>query len=83
MVPHLIYHKAFKMEDGTDPDLTEGKEYELNCVYSTQSYDNGEYILAFQILDDDSMVHTFFSDEEWFSEHFTVVGDIESVKEEI
>lgn len=77
MIPHLIYHTAFKMDDGTDPDLTVGKEYELNCVFK-----DGK-VLAYQILDDDSMVHTFHDDEEWFSQHFTVVGDIDSVMEEV
>ncbi len=77
MVPHLIYHTAFKMVDGTSPDLTVGKEYELNCVF----LDNG--VRAYQILDDGHMVHTFHGDEGWFSEHFTVVGDIDSVTEEV
>ncbi len=78
MVPHLFYHKAFKLDDGSDPDLTVGKEYELNCVFKD---DYG--VLQYQILDDSSMVHGFHDDEEWFSEHFTVVGNIESVMEEI
>lgn len=76
MVPHLIYHKAFKMDDGSAPDLTVGKEYELNCVLITDE------VMQYQILDDRCMVHGFFSDEEWFSEHFTIVGDIDSVTEE-
>ena len=77
MVPHLIYHTAFVMDDGSKPDLTVGKEYELNCVFK-----DGD-VLAYQILDDSSMVHTFHDDEKWFSKHFTVVGDTDSVLEEV
>ena len=77
MVPHLIYHTAFVMDDGSKPDLTVGKEYELNCVFKYQ-----DESLMFQILDDNNMVHSF-PEEEWFSEHFTVVGDIGSVLEEV
>ncbi len=78
MVPHLIYNEAFKMDDGSKPDLTVGKEYELNCVFEDE-----DGVKQYQIVDDCGMVHGFHDDEDWFSEHFTVVGSIDSVMEEI
>lgn len=75
MVPHLKYHTAFRLEDGTKPDLTVGKKYELNCVFK----DKHTYV--YQILDDTGLVHTFHDDEDWFSKHFEVAGNVASILE--
>lgn len=81
MQPYLKYFKAFKMDDGTKPALTVGKDYELNCAFMSDETTGLELVVS--IIDDRSMVHTFWTEEEWFSEHFTIVGDVDLVMEQI
>lgn len=77
MQPYLKFIKAFKMEDGENPNLTVGRDYPIDCAFMD------EEVLVVSILDDISMVHIFDTEEEWFSESFTLVGDVDLVMEQI
>lgn len=77
MEPFLRYNKTFLMDDGCEPSLTVGGKYPLDC-----SFMDGDSLIV-SVINDDSNVHTFDTTEEWFSEHFDVVGDVDYVMEQI
>ena len=81
MAPTLIYKKAFMMEDGTPPDLTLDKSYEVVCSYTLP----GNTFISLDIIDDANRVHSFDLDidREWFNLSFDLLGDIQEVWEEI
>jgi len=78
MNPYLILSKSFVMFDGSKPDLTVGSKYEIVCSFFDYIFE----VQACQILDDKGIVRTFYRGI-WFSQHFTVHGDVDSVLEQI
>lgn len=81
MRPYLKYIKTFKMQDGTSPDFTLGKNYNIDCAF--MSDETTGYELVVTAINDKDMVHVFHTEEEWFSESFTLVGDVDLVMEQI
>lgn len=78
MTPRLKYKKSFLMNNGTKPDLTVGEAYEVVCAFYEK-----EDELCISIIDDIEDVHNFLTSEDWFYEHFDIIGDISTVLEEI
>ena len=77
--PILKYKLAFLLDDGSKPSLTEGKDYEIFSAF----LDPAEDVTIISVLDDAEFVFQFDITEEWFSESFDIVGDLDLVWEEI
>lgn len=77
MQPQVRIIKPFLMDDGTEPALKVDKMYEVNCHFQ---YTDGTK--AISVLNEDHEVHHWELDE-WFNEHFQVIGDLDEVWEEI
>lgn len=77
MQPFLSYNRAFLMDDGTKPDLTVNKQYPLDCSFMSDG------VLNVSVINDKNKVHTFDTGDDWFSEHFSIHGDVDLVMEEI
>lgn len=73
--PTITYHTPFLMSGGEKPNLTEGKTYSVFCAYS---FGTTTTIL---VIDDKNEHHGFDTTDDWFSEHFTLIGDLEEVWE--
>ena len=77
MSPTVTYVKPFLMDSGEKPDFELGIVYEITSAFD----DDGNTIIS--VLNSKGNVHIFDITEDWFSESFTILGDIQVVWEEV
>lgn len=77
MTPSIVYNAEFLMNDGTKPDLTLGKSYEIISAFDCDNSPN------INIIDDVGTVHTFDLNckEMNFHKYFEIEGDYTEVWE--
>lgn len=77
MSPTVTYVKPFLMDSGEKPDFKLGEKYEICCAFD----DDGNTIIS--VLNSKGHIHIFDITEDWFSESFIILGDIQIVWEEV
>jgi hypothetical protein len=77
MKPYVQYVAKAVFDNGEEVAFTLEQNYEINCAFSLE----GDTFIS--VLDNDSNVHHFLIDAEWFSQSFVICGDLDTVWEEV